>query len=143
MCAVKRVVVWLLETVSEALLLSLFLVLSSGSSDPQRGYARDLSAGVVGVAGIFMFGSGYLLTSAILRLLWRNHALLIYALVAAALISTHLLIFFRIAGGLTLPEQTPIVLASACIAFVCTLVGGWLLQKWMDRPGRDSGLLHT
>jgi hypothetical protein len=70
----KRLVVWLLEMSAEVLLLCLFLIVFSyfsigGTSDIS---ARTVWFSILGISILFMVKTGYLLTMAIVRILWTN-----------------------------------------------------------------------
>lgn len=141
MLVLKRLIVWLVEISSEALLLSLFLVFLSGPSDPaQRGFGTDLFAALAATTVVFMFSTGYLLTTATLRLVWRSERLWLYSAASAALVVAHLQVLFLIASGWSLPMRLQVQVAAACIVFACTLVGGWFLRTWVQAAS-DRGPL--
>ncbi len=130
MFMMKRLTVWLIETATEAVLLSLFMFAWWGYSDPvDRGFMFQLFIWAWGIFAIFMLGSGYLITTAILRIAWKNKRLWTYSAASTVLVLAHLQIFFLVASGWTTYERLPIQVASACIVFACTFVGGWILQK--------------
>jgi hypothetical protein len=126
----KRLVVWLLETSCEALLLSGLLVVLSRSSGPsQWGFIKDLAFGFFATLLVFMWGSGYLITTAFVRIFWRTDKLWLYSSIVALLFSIHLQIFLFIAGGWTSAERLPIRVAGPCIVFACTYGGGYFLRN--------------
>lgn len=134
MLILKRLAVWLIETAAEAVLLSLFMNTWRGHSDPvERGFLLQLFgwAGIILV--VVMWGSGYLITTAILRLAWKSQRLWAYSAASVALALVHLQIFSLLAGNGWLADgELPVQVASACIVFACTFVGGWILQKGMS-----------
>jgi hypothetical protein len=72
----KRLTVWLLEALCEALLLSLLVILYirvSSGPDQQFGYAKQLLFLFIAILTVFMFASGYLLTTAIFGVVSRSH----------------------------------------------------------------------
>ncbi|MGE0887064.1 MAG: hypothetical protein AB7P14_26375 [Blastocatellales bacterium] len=131
MLILKRLAVWLIETAVEAVLLSLFTVVWWGYSDPvNRGFLFQLFIWAWGIFTIFMLGSGYLLTTAILRVFWKSERLWTYSAASAALVLLHLQIFSLLTGNEWLAGgELGIQVASACIVFTCTFIGGWILQK--------------
>jgi hypothetical protein len=121
----KRLVVWFIETSCEALLLSALLVVLSKLYGPtQWGFAKDLAFGFFATLVVFMWGSGYLITTAIIRVVWRTEKLWLYSTVGALLFSIHLEIFFSIATGWTSTERVMVRVVGPCIVFVCTYGGG-------------------
>lgn len=127
----KRFIIWLIEITAEAVLLSLFFFAWYGYNDPvERGFLFQLVLLTWAILTVFMLGSGYLITTAVLRIAWESQRLLTYSIISVVLVSAHLQIFFLMAGGLTgQGERLPIRVASVCIVFACTLVGGWILKK--------------
>lgn len=121
----KRLVVWLIETLSEALLLGIFVAYLLHAPGGTGLY-------VLGTLMVFMFGTGYLLTTLVLRLAWRNPKLWLYSAASAALIIAHLQVYFVAADAV--PSFTwPIRVAGGCIVFACTFAGGWLLRRWVQQ----------
>lgn len=146
MIIVRRLTIWLIETAAEVVLLSLFIIMWYGYSDPvERGFLFQFFGWAGAILTIFMFGSGYLITTVILRVAWKSKRLWKYSAVSAVLVLVHLQIFFLVTGGLTIRERLPGQVASACIVFACTFVGGWILQR--DRRSEILGLdvthIHT
>src|SRR5262245_60531420 len=129
MLILRRLAVWLIETVAEAVLLSLFMNMWSGFSDPvERGYLFQLFMSAWAILTVFMLGSGYLITTAILRIAWKSQRLWAYSAVSAVLVLAHLQISF-LDSGWTTYQRLRVQVASACIVFACTFIGGWILQK--------------
>jgi hypothetical protein len=132
----KRMVVWLLETSCEALLLSLFLIVLYGYD--QHAFGRALLAFANGVALLF-FTTGYLLTTAIVRAVWRSQRLWLYPVIATVVFLIHFEILnVGIGGAFEPPERLRIRLAGACVLFACTFAGGWILRKWVQQAASCS-----
>jgi hypothetical protein len=127
----KRITVWSLETQCQALLLSvLCIILSSRSGPRDDGIVRDLVF-EFNLVSVLFFSTGYLFTTAILAVFWRGQRLWLYPIIAAALFSIHLQILFFALGDVTPSEKLPVRLAGPYIVFVCTLVGGCCLRRWI------------
>ena len=132
----KRLSVWLLETSCEAVLLSVLLYIVAyivAEASPDHNFASglgDLRLLFLGTVIVFMLGTRYLLTTVILRVVWKSQRLWLYSAVATVLFLAHLLYFYLEAGGWTLSLQLPVGAGGACIVFACTFVGSWLLRKW-------------
>ena len=126
--------VWLIETCCEIVLLMLLLMILSGRSG-QRTVVEDLSLAFFGTAIVFMVGSGYLLTTAIGRVFLNSHNPWVYPPIAAILFIVHEQFLF---SGWKLPEGSHVQTQAfgACVVFVCTFVGGFLLRRWV--PSTDS-----
>lgn len=80
MLILKRMFVWSCETSGEAILLGafLFVLFWSDQNTPQ-----DLVFAIAMTAGVFMLGSGYLLTTAIFGVAWRSQKPWVYPAIAA------------------------------------------------------------
>jgi len=132
----RRLAIWLLETTCEALLLGLFLVLSFGPD--RRGFAGDLWFVTVGIA-LFSFTTGYLLTTAIARVVWAGgRRLWPYSAVAASLFLVHVQILFFVASGWTSAERVRVRLTGLCIVLACTFCGSYILRRWAG-ANRNAG----
>ena len=81
----KRLVVWFLETVLEALLISVVLVCLFGGN--QHRYAKDLAVSFVSI-GTMLFSTGYLFTTAIARAASQGRFIRLYPGVALILLSS-------------------------------------------------------
>lgn len=127
MRALKRLVVWTLETLSVAVLVGVFLYVVLGSPFRQSDFGRDLSFAIAGTAVVFMVGSGYLLSTALFGLVWRSQRLWLYPAIAAALFVAHVQFF---ATGWGVSTKVPVQAGGACIVFACTYAGGYFLRKW-------------
>jgi hypothetical protein len=127
----KRLVVWLIETSCEALLLGAVLIVSSMSYGPsQSGFAKDLLFSAWATAFVFMWGTGYVVTTLLFRVFLRGQRLWLYPAVAAVLFLTHLQILFFIATGWPSSQRIQVRAAGVCIVFACTFAGSFVLQKW-------------
>jgi hypothetical protein len=91
---------------------------------------------------VFMYGSGYLLTTAIVGVFLRSRNPWVYPTVAVALFVAHEQFLFT---GWKLPDASHLMTQAfgACIVFGCTFIGNWLLRKRakasIQRPGLPGG----
>lgn len=124
----KRLAVWLIEVVLEAMLLSVVLLCLSGYT---RGTVlKDLTVGFIWITTMF-FSTGYLFTTAIARAVWRGRRVWVYSAVALALFFVHFEILNHASGGIfNRPERLVIRTAGACIVLTCTLAGTLILRWW-------------
>lgn len=130
----KRLAIWLVETLCEALLLMVFLtVLWRGQGESS--VDDDMRLIFVGIAFVFMIGSGYLLTTGIVGVIWRSRVPWVYPAIAATLFIVHVQFF---ATGWTSFTKVPVQAGGACIVFACALGGNWLLRKWIHAQRRQS-----
>ena len=129
----KRIAVWFLETLCEAFLLSVLLIVLSIPNGPsQHGFAHDLLSGVTAIYTVFVT-TGYFFTTAIIGIFWRSQRPWLYPSVASLLFLMHLEIFIVGLGGAFEPsDRLPIRRGGAAIVFVCTFVGGYFLRKWPE-----------
>jgi hypothetical protein len=123
----KRLVVWFLETVCEALILSIALMVIIPLTSSQHGYATDIMIMSILIVVVFMWGTGYILTTAIVRIFWNGRSLWLYPVIATTLFLIHAEIFIR-SADVTVHRQ--VWAAGACICFASTFVGSWILRKW-------------
>ena len=123
----RGLTVWLLETLGEVLLLMAFLMFPTGSYG-ERHLVRDSFIAFIGIVVVFMFGSGYLLSTAIFGFVWRSRRPCLYPSIAAVLFVAHEQILFT---GWKWPTDNHLRIqaAGACIAFACTYVGGVFLRR--------------
>lgn len=125
---IRRWVVWALETISEILLVSLFLVTLFGY-DPHAIGGHEFPFVVAAVCW-FSFATGYLLTTLIFRTFWRGRTLWSYPAIASSLFFIHFEILNSAAGGIYDPSRRIwILIAGVCIVFTCTLFGSFLLRR--------------
>jgi hypothetical protein len=128
MLILNRLSIWILETVLEALLLSVVLVFLLG--DDQHKHAKDLAVSFVWIGTMF-FSTGYLFTTAITRAVWRGSRIWLYPVVALVLFFIHFEILNHAAGGIfDAPKRAVIRTAGGCIVLACTLAGSLLLRRW-------------
>ena len=138
----KRLTVWLLESVCEALLLSLLFILYIRlhfGPDQQWSHAKQLLFFFVAILFVFMFASGYLLTTAVFGVVARSQRVWLYPGIAALLYVAHLHVAFG--GGHSgvslahwdLPQSFTLQAGGACVVFACTLIGTTLLRRWVTR----------
>lgn len=129
MLRLRRLAVFLLERLCEALLLGVFLVVLLGPFED-----GSLAGRVFSWAGktflVFMVGSGYLLTTALAGVVWRSRKLWRYPAIAAGLFAAHYLWFWAEAGGWSISRNLAILAAGVVIVFACTFVGNLLLRRW-------------
>jgi hypothetical protein len=134
----KRLAVWACEVSLEALFLGLLLVaLVANKDDVGRGTSNIIATigkSTVIFAAVIAWGyllTGYLVTTAVSRAVWRNRKLWSYSAVAVALFLIHFEILNAGLGGAFGPhERIRFVAAGASFTIVCTLAGSFLLRKW-------------
>jgi hypothetical protein len=126
MLMLKRLVVWSVETLCEVPLLMALLMLLSDLSHGVRGF--DLGI-LLFATFVFMVGSGYLITTAVVGVFFRGQTPWLYPTIAASLFVIHEQFFL---AGWARPDTTHIQVqvGGASIVFATTLVGGWVLRKW-------------
>lgn len=125
MLILKRLFVWSCETLGEAILVGAFLFALAWSG---QGTPQDLVMLMAGTAVLFMFGSGYLLTTAIFGVVWRSQKPWVYPAIAAALFITHVQFYIT---TWSLSKKAPVQAGGACIVFLYTYVGGYSLREWV------------
>src|SRR3569833_2154546 len=125
MLILKKLATWSLETLCEALLLTMLLTVL-WREQGQSSLINELGLTFVGIAFVFMVGSGYLLTTGIFGIVWRSPIAWVYPAIAAALFIIHVQFF---ATGWISSTKLPVQIGGACIGFACTFVGGWCLRK--------------
>jgi hypothetical protein len=125
----KRLAVWLLETLVQvplAMAMLAVLVLLSGEVPEFDSFGlRILLFAVM----VFMVGSGYPLTTAVVGVFFRHSLGRLYPLVTTLLFLTHAHLFV---AGWTLPsaEQVSLEIGGAVVVFCVTSVGNRLLRRW-------------
>jgi hypothetical protein len=120
--------VWFLETVMEALLLGIALTVLLGHD--QNALIKDVLIYSSGV-GLFFLTTGYVLSTVLVRALWRSMTLWSYSTIATVLFLIHFEIMNVGVGGAFGPkDRLPIRVVGACIAFASTLAGTFVLRKW-------------
>lgn len=126
MLVLRRLATWFVETSSEVLLLGLVLTVSLGYD--QHAFLKDLSIYSSGVVLLF-FTTGYLLSTIVVRAVWRGRTLWSYSAIATVLFFIHFEIMnVGLGGAFEPPDRIRIGVAGACIAFACTLAGTLALR---------------
>jgi intracellular septation protein A len=124
----KRIVVWFIETCVEVLLLGLVLALLLGHD--QHAFLKDVLIYSSGI-GLMFFSTGYLLTTIVVRAVWKAPKLWLYPAVATALFFIHFEIMnVSVRGAFEPPTRVRVRVAGACIVFACTFVGTVVLRRW-------------
>lgn len=139
----KRLLVWLLETASQAVLVGWVIVAlllpqqirEAPSFHPVT--LREVAGVFVAfpLAVFFMFlTSCYVFTTAAVRALWPFHNRWPYSVVAVVLFLIHFEIVNVLLGGAFEPSvRTPLLLSGLVIALLTTAIGTRTLRKW-ERP---------
>ena len=125
MVILKQLAMWSLEILCEACLLMVYLTVL-WRDQGKTPIGNDLSLLFVWTLFIFMFGSGYLLTTGIFGIIWRSPIQWVYPAIAAALFIVHVQFY---ATGWTASEKAPVQVGGACIVFACTFAGNWCLRR--------------
>lgn len=124
----KRLAIWAAEIISQAVLIGLLLIGLFGHD--QHALGKDL-LGYAGLILIMFFLTGYLATTAIARAVWRWRKPWLYSLIASALFLIHFEVLSIAVGGAYTPrDRVRIQMAGVCIAFLSTLAGTAVLQRW-------------
>jgi hypothetical protein len=124
----KRLTIWAAEIISQAVLIGLLLIGLFGYD--QHAFGKEL-LGYTGLIFIMFFLTGYLATTAIARAVWRWRRPWLYSVIASALFLIHFEVLSIDVGGAYEPrDRVRIRLAGACIAFLSTLAGTAVLQRW-------------
>ena len=127
----KRLAIWGLETLCESLLGGLLLLLLLTSSGPgPESWIKEWLRSVVLTAGLFVWGSGYLLSTAMVGVVWRSKKLWLYPASASVLFLAHLQWTLAQGNGFSPPERLVLRAVGVCIVLACTLTGSLLLRKW-------------
>ncbi len=137
----KRIAVWFIETASEVLLLGLVLTLLLGHD--QHAFSKDVLIYSSGICLLF-FSTGYLLTTGIVRSVWKGRRSWLYPAVAVVLFFAHFEIMnFGVRGAFEPSTRLRVRVAGACIVFICTLVGSLALRRWTasGNESRNSPML--
>jgi hypothetical protein len=132
MLILKRFIVWLLEFYCVALLLTGFVGVSYGDVSRLGDSLRYAWAGVL----IFMLGTGFVITMAIVGIVWRGRGLWRYPAIVAGLFTAHLLWFWVEAPGWSTSRYLSILAAGVVIVFACTLGGNLLLRRWVQAASK-------
>ena len=143
MRVVKRIVVLLIELVTEAFLLGTLLGALLGSDFIH--FIPGLWASALAV-GVVLYLHGYYVTRASLGLVWRslNQRPWLYPAIAATLFVAHM----HFAVARSKPDlsqearaaELPFLAGGACLVFACAFAGNWLLRKWTRIDSNGPGL---
>ena len=124
----KRVAVWFIETCFEVLLLGLVLTLLLGHD--QHAFLKDVLIYSSGISLLF-FSTGYLLTTVVVRAVWKGRRAWLYPAVAVALFFIHFEIMnLEVRGAFDPSTRLRVRVAGASIVLVCTVVGTLALRRW-------------
>jgi hypothetical protein len=125
----KRIPIWLLELGCIAVGLGCLLRLLWGPlSDGNIAY--DVAWYALAAAVVFIWGSGYFLTTFVFAVVWRSSRPWVYPVLAAALYAVHLQLY---ATGWGSREKLPLQMSGALLVMACTFAGGWVLKRWQKQ----------
>jgi ABC-type Mn2+/Zn2+ transport system permease subunit len=140
MLILKRLCVWFVETVTEALLLGIVLALLLGHD--QNAFIKDVLI-YSSAIGLLFFTTGYLLSTVLVRAFWRGQTVWSYPAIATVLFLIHFEIMNVGVGGAFEPkDRLPIRVAGTCIAFICTSLGTLALRRWTLERSNVAGVPH-
>jgi hypothetical protein len=129
MLILKRLTIWAAEIISQAVLLGLLLIALLGFDRHAFGKSLLIYANAILV---MFFLTGYLVTTGISRAVWRGRRPWLYSAVATVLFLIHFEVLSISVGSAFEPrDRVRIWMTGACIAFLSTLAGTAVLQKWM------------
>jgi hypothetical protein len=127
MALAKRLLRWLAEIVSQALLLALLLAGLFGHDQFSFGRGVLIYAGWI---FIMFCVTGYALTTAIARGVWTGESSKFYPILSTVLFVLHFeLLNVGIGGAFAPPDRRMVVIVGAITAFVTTLAGTLLARK--------------
>lgn len=128
----KRIAVWFIETCFEILLLGLVLTLLLGHD--QHEFLKDVLIYSSGVSLLF-FSTGYLLTTIVVRAVWKGRRSWLYPAVATALYFIHFEIMnVGVRGAFAPADRFRIRIIGAFVVLVCTSLGTLALRRWTTDP---------
>lgn len=127
MLVLKRVIVWLAELACICISLGFLLRLLLGPFLPGGNVPTDVARYASAAAVVFVWGSGYALTTFVFAVIWRSARAWIYPTIAAGLYVVHLQLFSTAWG---VHEKLPLLFLGAPAVFGWTYLGGWLLRRW-------------
>lgn len=135
MLILKRLCVWFIETVSEAFFLGILLGVLFGYD--HNALVKSILTLSIAISYMF-FVTGYLLSTAVVRALWKGQTLWSYPATATILFFIHFEIMNVGVGGAYEPkDRLRILIIGAFIAFACTFVGTLLLRRWKAASGES------
>lgn len=130
MLILKRLAVWFIETCLEVLLLGLVLTLLLGHD--QHAFLKDVFIYSAGISLLF-FSTGYLLTTVIVRAVWKGRRSWLYPAVATALYFIHFEIMnIGVRGAFAPADRFRIRIIGAFVVLACTSLGTFVLRRWTD-----------
>ena len=138
MQVVKRLAVWVLEVLIEAILFGCLLGVLVAS---ETGLFNGVFGSVLAVP-VVLFLNGYYLTRALAGLAWKSGSHWLYPLLAAAIFVGH--VYFAVSNSrgsftpLARAAVTPFLTGGACIVFACAYGGNRLCQMWVRRGTRPG-----
>ena len=144
MLIVMRLGVWVLETAFAAVLLGVLMLSLLGAfiGPGAHGFFLDVLRYAAVTLIVFMWGSGYLLTTAVAGIVCRNWKPWLYPIAAAILFIVHVGFFASGWENIEEPslryESLMIQYVGACIVLGCDLLGNVLLRKWEGSISRSS-----
>jgi hypothetical protein len=134
----KRLTIWMLEILCQTLLGSLLLLEVARSYGPNRdAFAIELLRSFLAIVLFFVWGSGYVLSTAIAGVVWRSKQLWLYPVIAGILFLAHLQWLFTKIGGMSPSDRLIFHAGGVCIVLACTFTGNLLLRKW-NTPRKSS-----
>lgn len=122
---VKRLAVWVFETIGAAVLIAVALTLRLGEGQSSTFDDLRLMFGLIFV--LIMMATGYLLTVVLFGVIWRSKIPWVYPMIAAVAFVLHTQFFI---DGWTFKEKFPVQVGGACIVFACCYAGNWCLKRW-------------
>jgi hypothetical protein len=135
MLILKRLTIWAAEIISQAMMLGLLLIGLHGYD--QHAFGKSLLTYATWVLVMF-FTTGYLATTAIVRAIRKWSKLWLYSAIATAVFVIHFEVLNVGVGGAFEPrDRLRILVTGACIAFLTTIFGTGLLQRWEVSPKSD------
>ncbi len=126
----KRLTIWLHETLSAVFLIGVGLLLVVGY-DKTRGIGRELLFSVRWI-GLFAFSTGYLFTTAVCRVIWRDLRPWSYPIIATVLFLIHSQVFFVSFRSSSEPQELFFQIPGGLTVFACTYVGSYVLRTWVS-----------
>jgi hypothetical protein len=135
----KRLAVWLFESLPEAFLLGGLLLALSLLGDGTLSLSNFVHllpgawALAFGVASI-LFLHGYYLTTGLFGAVWRSGKVWVYPAIAATLFNIHThIVFVRLKPDISAQgraTEVPFLVGGTCMVLGCRFVGGCLLRHW-------------
>ncbi len=123
------------------LLLGLVLTLLLGHD--QHAFLKDVFIYSAGVSLLF-FSTGYLLTTVIVRAVWKGRRSWLYPAVATALYFIHFEIMnVGVRGAFAPADRFRIRIIGAFVVLVCTSLGTLALRKWTSGRTESAAVLRN